>query len=122
MNKKINVWGRNFDLKVIFDVYEREGILDNQKASLDEFVKKSGDILSSFYEIERYCIEKDGSLIGDSIRNIFKYVMPESLFVKRDEKKRIVVLLCNYRFDEEHGIALFFENEKLANIGTQNEI
>lgn len=122
MNKKINVWGRNFDLKVIFDVYEGEGILDNQKASLDEFVKKSGDILSSFYEIERYCIEKDGSLIGDSIRNIFKYVMPESLFVKRDEKKRIVVLLCNYRFDEEHGIALFFENEKLANIGTQNEI
>lgn len=48
--------------------------------------------------------------------------MPQALYVKRNEKKRVVSLLCNYRFDEEHGIALTFENEKLKGIGTQDDI
>ena len=124
MNKttKINVWGRSFELKIFFDVYENENILDNQKEALYSFVNNADHILGAYRELEVYCLEKDGDLIGNSISNIFKYVMPTSLFIIRDEKIHKVALLCNYRFDEEHGIALFFENEKLIKIGTQDDI
>lgn len=122
MNKRITIWGRHFDLKVIIDQYKGENILDNQKAALDAFIDSADRILSSYSEVEKYCMEKDADLIGGAITNIFKYVMPIAIFVKRSEKKHMIALLCNYRFDEEHGIALIYENEKLIHIGTQDDI
>lgn len=122
MNKTIRVWGREFELEVIFDVYEGEEVLELQNDALEAFTETSGNILDTCDELKEYCIKRDGDQIGASIENIFKYVIPESLFIKRNEKKRSVVLLCNYKFDEEHGIALFFENEKLTHIGSQDDI
>lgn len=122
MNKKIKVWGREFDLNVFFETYEKEEILDNQIKALDMFIDASKVLLSSYRELEKYCLNKDGDLIGNSIDNIFKYVIPEQIFVERNENKHVVALLCNYRFDEEHGLALIFENEKLRHIGPQDDI
>ena len=122
MTKKINVWGREFDLTVIFDCYKGEEILSIQEDAIKKFVASAGELLSSSTDIEKYCIERDTDSIGDSISNIFKYVIPTSLFVKRDEKKRVVDMLCNYRFDEEHGIVMTFENERLVHIGTQDDL
>ncbi len=122
MTKKINIWGRDFRLNVIYDQYEGEEILDTQREALASFLNASDSLLKSYGELERYCIEKDQEQIGDSIGNIFKYVVPEMIFVRRSENKRVVLLLCNYRFDEEHGIAITFENEKLKQIGTQDDI
>jgi hypothetical protein len=122
MNKKVNVWGREFSLKIIFDVYRGEDILEIQKEALDSFVEAAEGLLASCEELKKYCLKKDGDRIGNSIENIFKYVIPELLFIRRNEEKRDVVLLCKYRFDEEHGIALFFENEKLEHIGSQDDI
>ena len=122
MTKKLIVWGREFYLEVIYDVYEGEQLLDIQKEAIVAFEAASDDILKSYKQLEEYCIKRDGDLIEVPIKNIFKYVMPQALYVKRNEKKRVVSLLCNYRFDEEHGIALTFENEKLKGIGTQDDI
>ncbi len=122
MNKKIKVWGREFSLKIIFEEYDGENVLEGQKKALDSFLDKSDDILSSCDELKKYCIEKNGKNIGEAIDNIFKYVIPQSIFVKRDDENHIVDLLCNYKFDEEHGISLFFKNEKLDHIGSQDDI
>ena len=122
MNKTINIWGRNCKLKVFFDVYEGEEVLEAQVRALDSFMNAADKLFASYKELESYCIHKDGELIGDSIENIFKYVKPESIYVKRNNKTRVVALLCNYRFDEEHGIVLVYENEKLKHIGTQDDI
>ena len=54
--------------------------------------------------------------------DIFKYVIPEAIYVKRNKRKHQIALLCNYRFDEEHGIAITYEDEKLKKIGTQDII
>ena len=43
-------------------------------------------------------------------------------FLYRNEEKRIVALMCNYKFDIENGIAIVFENEKLKDIGIQDII
>ena len=48
--------------------------------------------------------------------------MPKSLFVRRDEAKRIVAIMCDYRFDMEHGLAVVFENEQFKMIGEQDII
>lgn len=122
MNRSITVWGREFELKVVFDVYEGEEILNIQKEALDEFLEAAGSLLSSYSELENYCLNRDAAAIGDKIDNIFKYVMPKSIFVKRDDKKHVVALICDYRFDEEHGLALIFENEKLVRVVTQDNV
>jgi hypothetical protein len=122
MNKNVNVWGREISLKIIFDVYNGENILDSQKEALDSFLKAADGVLASCEELKKYCLKRDGEHIGNSIENIFKYVIPESLYVRRIRQERDIVLLCRYQFDEEHGIAMFFENEALKHIGSQDEI
>ena len=67
-------------------------------------------------------MKNNSDRINGSIENIFKYVIPVSIYIERNKKKRVVSLLCNYRFDEEHGIAITYENEKLKNIGPQDDV
>lgn len=122
MNKRINVWGRAFDLKIIFDCYDDEEVYDTQNDALKHFVLESDAILNDHSELDKYCINRNGNEIGSAVSNIFKYVIPTTLFIKRDKEKRVVMLLCNYRFDEEHGIALVYENEKLKEIISQDDI
>ena len=122
MNKKVKVWGRDFQLKVIFDTYDYEEITNMQKEALNTFVDTADKLLSSCDELKKYCIKKDENLIADTIENIFKYVIPTTLYVGRNTNKRVVSLLCNYRFDEENGIAITYENEKLMHIGSQDDV
>ena len=59
--------------------------------------------------------------IQQEIDNIFKYVIPKRIFIPRTDKK-IVAILCDYKFDMENGIAVVFENEKFKEIGVQDII
>ena len=122
MNKKMTIWGREFNIKVVYDAFTGEEILDEQREALDAFCAVAEELLSDPKEIKKYCMNKNKKEIGNSINNIFKYVIPVSLLIKRDPKERKVALLCNYRFDEEHGVALVYENEKLIHIGTQDDV
>ena len=122
MNKKVKIWGREFQLKVIFDVFDDEEIMDTQVAALDAFLGATENLFKSCDELINYCLKRDSDNIGSSIDHIFKYVMPESIYVGRSKRKHVVSLLCNYRYDEEHGIALTYENEQLKCIGPQDDI
>ena len=118
--EKFLIWGRAFELNVQYDCYEDEDILPAQKVAFAFFKGEADHILNSDQEIKKYCFENNGAEIGEVIDNIFKYVIPVSIFVKRDEKKHVVAVMCNYKFDIEHGIALLFVNEKLVQIGSQD--
>lgn len=122
MYKTLNVWGRNFKLEIIYDVFTGEEVLDEQIAALSEFLKKKDVLLQDPTPVKEYCISDRGEEVGGSIDNIFKYVIPTSLYIKRETKNRVVALLCNYKFDIEHGLAIVFENEKLKEIGNQDII
>ena len=122
MTKEMKIWGREFVIKIIYDVYSDEEVLSEQKEALEAFLKDSERLLSDSTEVKKYCIKNNRKEIGDSISNVFKYVIPTSLLIIRDEEKHKVALLCNYRFDEEHGLALIFENERLVRIESQEEI
>lgn len=116
---KANIWGREFELEVIYDCYEGEDVLPLQKEAFETFSKNSELLSASKSNIEQYCLEKNKEEIGaDQVDNIFKYVLPECIFIKRDGR---IALMCRYKFDD-HGIAIVFKNKKIAEIGTRDII
>jgi hypothetical protein len=116
MSKKValNLWDRDFQLKVVFDCFGGEDILEEQVTALEEFLRT--DTSKSLDQIKTHCLKKNGKEIGDNIDNIFKYVIPRSLYIPRKQKKPTVAILCDYKFDMEHGIAIVFEGKTISTI------
>lgn len=48
--------------------------------------------------------------------------MPKSIYAPHDKNAVKVAIMCNYKFDAEHGIAVIFENGKYKEIGAQDII
>lgn len=121
MNKfNCKIWNREFSLEVVFDIYKGEAVTEKQNEALEVFQKKAESLLSDTSDICKYCLKKNKDDIpGATIENVFKYVIPQKLYVCRSEKRK-VALLCAYKFDAEHGIAVVFENEKLLTIDQQD--
>ncbi len=116
---KTEIWGRQFELKLIYDCYAGEEVLPLQKEAFESFSKNATAINESQKAVEKYCLTENKKDIGlDQIDNIFKYVMPESIFVKRDGR---IALMCRYKFDE-HGIAVVFKGGKCESVGMQDII
>ena len=54
--------------------------------------------------------------------NIFSYIKPDYLFVKRDKSHPRVALMCKYRYDPEHGLAVVFARDGTVTVGFQDMI
>ena len=122
MNKcKINIWGREFDLPVICECYDGEEVLESQKeaeALLEENLK---EVAASLNQVKKYIQETEtAQLTEDKIDNIFRYVMPKSVFVPHIAEHLIAAIMCDYKFDLEHGIAVVFENGRFKEVGPQD--
>jgi len=124
MNKcKINLWGRDFELKIEYDCYSDENVILNQEEAVNEFIKADEAVQNSKQMLENYVLDNNGMEIGaDHIDNIFKYVIPKYLYIKREAEKRVVAIMCNYKFDMENGIAIVFDNERAIKVGKQDII
>ncbi len=123
IKEKTVIWGREFELEIKYDCYADEKILDNQRNALKFFLKSESDIANSLEKVKAYCLAQNkADIMEEKISNIFKYVMPQYLFIVRSADKRIVSIMCNYKFDQENGIAIVFENEKFYKIGKQEII
>ena len=112
----MNIWGREFELPVMIKQYDGEEITEIQKEAVEKFQHCEKVINASKYGIDQYILEnglKDYNI--HKVDNIFKYVMPKSFYVPNAEK-RVVILLCDFKYDLENGIALVFEDEKLKEI------
>lgn len=126
MNKvKINVWGRELELKIVFDCYEGEDVLPIQNEALGKFLSKAEILINDAKRsVEEYCLKRNADDIGTpSIDNIFKYVVPQSLYIQRTtDSSRVIGLMCAYKFDIDNGISVVFKNETEFTVGTQNII
>lgn len=123
MNKeKLNLWDRSFELYISYSCYPGESITDIQKAAANEFCGNTSVVFSALDELKVY-IEKtsNASIKASDINNIFKYIMPKSIFIPRTNEK-MVAIICNYKFDIEHGIAVVFKNGQFEEIGPQDII
>lgn len=121
MNKiNTEIWGREFELPVIIKQFKGKEITDIQKESVDRFEKNLNILNDAKAEVEKYIIDNGLNENGiNEVDNIFKYVIPKSISVPKS-KKRVVALMCNFKFDMEHGLAIIFEDEKLKKVGPQD--
>lgn len=119
----ITVWGRNFNLSVDYDVFEDEEVLQDQLDTFDIFASHPEWINDAKKHVEDYCMEKvaqDKS--NDKKDNIFSYIKPDYLFVKNETRKHRIALMCKYRYDEEHGLAIVFNTQGEITVGSQDII
>lgn len=123
IKEKMMIWGRELELEVKYDCYTGEKILESQKDALKVFLKSEDTVGASLEQVKSYCLAHNKKDITDGVvENIFKYVAPKYLYVLRETSKRVVAVMCNYRFDPENGIAVVFENEELVKIGKQDTV
>ena len=123
MNKiSLTIWGRSFELPVAFDCYEGEEVLQAQYDALNELCNAQITIEEAKSNVEKYCVELNAKEIGaQRIDNIFKYVMPTGVFVRRSNSAdRFVGLICKYRFNPEDGLVVLFKNGAFYEIGTSD--
>lgn len=122
MNKvKMMIWGRAFELDACLECYPGETVLESQQQALDQLLGSPDAIEASRAAVEAYVIKENAAHFPNGkMDNIFQYVMPASIFVPHDEKRRRAAILCNYKFDMEHGLAVVFENGACQLIGSQD--
>lgn len=123
MNKaEIQLWGRSLSLNVVLQHFPGEDILPEQEKAFDDFIKHDLEAEVSLEKVKNYVLKEQSDKNRlTQIDNIFKYVAPKSLFVTR-ETKPVVAILCNYKFDPEHGMVLVFSDGNLTKVGTQDLI
>lgn len=123
MNKEnVNLWNRDFELLISYSCYPGEEITDIQKTAAIEFFADPSIVMSTLDDLKIYIANNsDDNIKVDDIENIFKYVMPKSIFIPRTEKK-VVAIICNFKYDMENGIAVVFEEGKFKEIGPQDII
>ncbi len=117
------IWGRKFTLPVEYDCYEGEEVTKAQIQALKCFKSHTEWIEQSKSIVEEYCREQvmndDENAKKD---NIFSYIKPECLFVKRDKENPRIAMMCKYRYDLEHGLAVVFSSDGEVTVGMQDII
>ena len=121
----MSTWGKEITLEVRFDLLDDERVTSRQAYALGAIFVSWGAVNAALDAVKSYCLENDGNMLASEcgtarIDDIFDIVEPYSLFVVRDDSKRSVALMCHYRLDPEHGLALLFENERLTKIGPED--
>lgn len=118
----MNIWGKEFRLEVNFEAEDGEEILLNQIRAFRKFSELK-DLPDCLDELKKYCLRKSFRFIkGKEIEDILALVYPLKLYIVRSETRREVILLCQYRYDMENGIAIDFVDEELFKIGNRHMI
>lgn len=122
-NVEMIIWGREFSLRVDYETFEDETVTDEQKKTFEKFLEHSEWIDKSKKKVEEYCkervLEDDENQKKD---NIFSYIKPQYLFVTQEKQKARVALMCNYRYDPEHGLAIIYSKDGEAIVDIQDAI
>lgn len=117
---KLNIWDRDFDLPMSVKTFSGKEATDVQKEAVAKFEANTDLFNDAQEQVEKYILAHGLKENGiDKVDNIFKYVTPKTIVVPK-AKNRVIGLICNYKYDDEHGLAVVFENEKFKKIGAQD--
>lgn len=119
----IEIWGRVFSLDVEYNCYAGEEITSEQIETVERFCNNLSWLNKAKKYVVEYCkTDVDSDDENKKKDNIFSYVKPEAIFVKRDDPKTRIALMCKYRYDPEHGIAIVFDRNGNITVGAQDII
>jgi hypothetical protein len=115
---EIKLWGKEETLPIEYNCYDGESITEQQIDAINnlqehlEFFDYTLDQLIGFLR-NRGC---DTEL---SEENIYDYVQPQCIFVKREAEKPRVALMCQSVLEED-GIAVIISEEGTITVSTQD--
>lgn len=119
----IEIWGRKFSLNVEYDCYAGEKITSEQIEAVERLRNNILWLNKAKEDAVKYCkTEVEGDDANQKKDNIFSYIKPEAIFVKRDDRQSRIALMCKYRYDPEHGLAIVFDRNGSITIGPQDII
>lgn len=120
---KISIWGRESSLPIEYDCYEGETVTIEQINAVNHFSDHTEWIEYAKSRVESFCndqVMEDED--NGKKNNIFSYIKPECIFVKRDKAHPRIALMCKYRYDPEHGLAVVFSYKGEITVGIQDII
>lgn len=119
---EITIWDRDFNLPIEYNCYDGEEVTDEQVKCLERFLTSKKWIANAKKHIVCYC---KNDVLDDEENNkkdnIFSYIKPECIFIKHENNPRIA-LMCKYRYDVEHGLAVVFSANGEIEVGIQDII
>ena len=121
MSKQVlNIWNRDFEIDITYEIYSDKPVTEKQKtiASGLSTVDFSGSLEGVINYIKKY---NSRDLGDEQIDNIFRYVIPKRIYITQSEEEEFAIM-CNYKFDMEHGIAVVYKGGKFKEAGPQDII
>ena len=118
----INIWNRDFELPIEYDCFSNEKVTGAQINAVNVFLKNKAMLDKAKSSIEEYCKkELNDDKENKNKDNIFTYIIPHYIYVKRDDKPRVAIM-CKYKYDMEHGLAVVFHQNGKIEVGLQDII
>ena len=121
MSKQIlNIWNRDFEKDITYEIFSDKPVTEKQKAIADGL--SAVDFSESLEGVIKYIKKYNSRDLGeDRIDNIFRYVIPKRIYITQSEEEEFAIM-CNYKFDMEHGIAVVYKGGKFKEAGPQDII
>ena len=120
---EFKIWDRDFTLPVYFETFKDMDVIKVQETALNTLLQNKEWIdaaLSSVQEYSKKALLEDKT--NNKKDNVFSYVKPESLFIECVPNNPRVAIMCKYRYDLEHGLAIIFSNDGRVEVGLQDII
>lgn len=124
-DREYEMWGRSCKVNLVFDCYAGEEIDVVQEETIADFEANIEQYTQcGLKAIKKYIVENYKNIIDDeTIPNVFKYVVPKTVYVSKDpSKKKVIGILCHFRFDDEYGLAVKFVDGQVAEVGGEHII
>ena len=116
------IWGREFILPIEYRCYDDEPVSKEQQNAVDVLRSHPEWVEQAKNAVEKYCRDLVIEDVDNGKKdNIFSYVKPEYLFVKHEDKPRVAIM-CKYRYDMEHGLAVVFSADGDIAVGPNDII
>lgn len=116
----LKIWERDFTLPIVYDCLSDGVILEEQQDAINKFIGHLEWIDKAKNIVEEYCrkyvLEDEENTKKD---NVFSYIKPEAIYVKYEAIPH-VALMCKYRYDVEHGLAIVFSNKGEITVGSED--
>lgn len=118
----ITIWNREVEIDVVFDCFKDEYITRIQKETYGEFLNNRDNIYSISRERIWAYAHQDVDLFPDKgiPENIYKFIMPKAIYIKRDTgSQKVFGLLFHYRYREDEGLCVVFKDNAFSEIGPE---
>ena len=121
MSKQLlNSWNRDFEIDITYEIFSDKPVTERQKTIASGL--SAVDFSESLEGVIKYIRKYNSRDLGEErIDNLFRYVIPKRIYITQSEEEEFAIM-CNYKFDMEHGIAVVYKCGKFKEAGPQDII